>query len=147
MNRKQIQIEVCKALLDTNKRCSGCFINETEFAVTTDGFSAYVLHKSECIFDIERVKTANFKPLFEPNEKDEELQTTKKLFVLGDKTVKKFKTENADIYVDMKILKPFEGFHFYGFSSVGRVIVKDDFGRLVGLFLPVRFSEENLRNE
>lgn len=72
MNKKQIQIEVCKALLDVNGRCCGGFISENEFAVTTDGFKAYVFHKDECIFDIEKVKKWNSKTFLHPmrfNEK------------------------------------------------------------------------------
>ena len=142
MNKKQIQIEVCKALLDVNGRCCGGFISENEFAVTTDGFKAYVFHKDECIFDIEKVKKMEFKNLFASDEKDEEMKLTNKLFKVGERTVEKYETENTEIYVYADVSKHFKGFHFYGASSQTRILVKDDFERLVGLFLPMRFNEK-----
>ncbi len=145
MNRKQMQIEVCKALLDFNKRCCGGFISENEFAVTTDGFKVYVFHKDECIFDIEKVRKFELKNLFAPDEKDEEMKLTNRFFKVGERIVEKYETENAEIYVFADVSKQFKGFHFYGASSQKRILVKDDFGRLVGLFLPMKFNEEYLR--
>lgn len=145
MNKKQIQIEVCKALLDFNKRCCGGFISETEFAVTTDGFTAYVFHKDECIFDIEKIRKEEFKTFFAPDEKDEEMSLTSCLFNLNNRMVEKYKTKNNEIYVFADVSKSFKGFHFFAASSKTRILVKDDFGRLVGLFLPIRFDEKQVQ--
>lgn len=145
MNKKQIQIEVCKALLDFNRRCCGGYLNEEEFAVTTDGFSAFVFHKNECIFDIEKIRKMDFKNLFSDNEEDEEMKPTNELFKVDNRTVEKYKTETNEIYVFADVSKPFKGFHFFTASSQSRILVKDDFGRLVGLFLPMKFSDKYLR--
>ena len=140
-NRKQIQLAVCKALLDKDRRCSGAFINDNEFAVTVDGHCAYVFDKRECIFDISQIRELeSIKTAFVDNEKDAEIRETKELFIVGGKMVEKYENDDVILYAYADVVKQFKGFHFYAFASTGRVLVKDDFGRAVGLFLPMRYD-------
>ena len=145
MNKKQLQLAVCKALVNAS-RCTGAFINEDEFAVTTDGFTAFVFAKNECVFDISKVKISEgVKKAFEGQEADVEIKKTKYLFYGDNRVVEKYTGENLVVYADAKVAKIFEGYRFYASSSTGRVLVKDEFDRLLGLFLPVRFDESEVK--
>lgn len=141
MNIKQLQMTVCKALIE-GKRCSGCFINENEFAVTVDGFTANCFPVTSCVFDIAKVALfETLKPLFEDNDKDVELKQSKKLFYSNGEILEKYVGENLEVYVRQNIAKTYKGFRFFANSPLGRVLVKDEFGRAVGLFLPVIYTE------
>lgn len=145
MNRKQIQLKVCKAMLDPFARCSCAFINEDEIAITTDGFTAFVFYKSECIFDVSKLETSEgVKKAFEKHEADVLIKKTKQLFYSNNKVIEKYTGENLVVYVDAKFAKIFEGNSFYTSSRTDRILVKDNFGRLIGLFLPVRFDESEV---
>lgn len=142
MNRKQIQLKVCKELLDPSRNCAGVFINEEEFAITTDGFTAYVFDIRDCIFDISKVPCKNnLKSYFDEKKTDVEILKTGLMFSKKGQLVEKYKSENFAVYIDSKIAKPYEGYHFFASSEKGRILVKDDFGRLLGLFLPLNFKE------
>ena len=41
MNKKQIQMQICKALIDADRRLCKAKINDDEVMITTDGFSAF----------------------------------------------------------------------------------------------------------
>ena len=143
MNRKQLQLSVCKALLDRNKRCCGTFINDEEFAFTFDGFSAFVFHKDECIFDVSKVrKFETLKMLLQGDEKDIEIKPTKEMFLVNNRVIEKYASDDAtlEVFVYADISKFFKEFHFYAYTPHERILVKDDFGRLVGLFLPMRYN-------
>ena len=145
MNRKQIQLNVCKELLNPSRTCAGVFINEEEFAITTDGFTAYVFDIRDCVFDISKVPCKDkLKLHFEEKKTDVEILKTGLMFSEKGKLIEKYKGVDFAVYVDSKVAKPFEGYHFFASSEKGRILVKDDFGRLLGLFLPVSFkgSEE-----
>ena len=140
MNRKQMQLNVCKALLDGNTRCRGHRINDNEYAVTTDGFTAYVFDIQECIFDVSRITDLPYlTEIFKDDEKDVEIKKSNDLFEWNGKVLEKYTAENTEIYVDSKLSKQFAGFYFFTNSSNTRILVKDSFGRKMGLFLPVRY--------
>lgn len=142
MNRKEIQIAVCKALLDSSKHCAGVFINEDDFAITTDGFTAFVFDKKECVFDISKIKIMEaLKPIFQELETDVELKKANCMFCFRGKTLEKYTGENLVVYVDSKVAKPFKGYRFFASSNTKRILVKDQFDRLLGIFLPVKFDE------
>ena len=142
MNRNQLQLEVCKALLNPLKRCAGAFINEDEFAITTDGFTAFVIPKNECIFDITKVKNFDgIKQVCEDKETDVEIKKTKQLFYGENRIIEKYIGENLVVYADSKVGKIFGGYRFYASSREGRILVKDSFNRLIGLFFPVKYDE------
>ena len=145
MNRKQLQLAVCRELLNASRHCAGAFINDDEFAITTDGFTAFVFAKNECVFDITKVKIQNgLKPYFEEQEADVEIKKTNQFFYSNNRLLKKYTGENFAVYVDEKVAKTFDGYRFYASSSSGRILVKDNFDRLLGLFLPVKFDESEV---
>lgn len=141
MNRKQLQLEVCKALLDINNRCYISELNEHEVAVSTTGYDAVVFDKSEIIFDASKIrKTETLKNVLADSDKDEPIKSTKELFRDCNRTIEKYKGENIEIYVDTSLAKKFSGYKLYANSELGRILAKDQFGRVVGAFLPIRFN-------
>ena len=138
-----MQIEICKSLLDSNRRTGGCRINENEIAVTTDGFSCFVFYVKECIFDREKLPIIEaLKSVCDDNEKDEPIKATGEMFRFGDKWLRKYEGENIELYADVKIASKFEGYNLYAFSELNRVLVKDEFGRKLGVFLPTRYYKK-----
>ena len=109
MNRKQMQLEVCKALLDSSKRLYGTEINEREFAVTTTGFDAFIFDKAECIFDPGQIKRLDsLSGIFEEHNDDVRITETGKMFCDSSKTYKEYKGENLTIYVDVKFANKYK---------------------------------------
>ena len=139
MNRKQLQIEICKCLLDTNSRIIASELNEHEIAVTTTGHDAVVFDKNEIIFDVEKIrKTEALKEVLADHDKDEIVKPTGEMFKASGLILEKLESENLEMYVNSTLLKKFSGYQLYANSSTGRVLAKDEFGRLVGCFLPIR---------
>jgi hypothetical protein len=148
MNRKQLQLEVCKALLDSNKRCYGAAINEKEFAVTTTGYDVFIFDVNECIFDISKIRTSDvLAKVCEDNEKDECIRKTGHLFADHGKIIEKYENEKIIVYVNSEFSKKFfqSGVDFFANSSEGRILVKDQLGRKIGAFLPMRFDEKEVK--
>lgn len=147
MKRKQLQIEVCKALLDsTNRRSYCCKLNENEIAVTTTGFDVFIFDIDEVVFDTSRIKQHDIlSQVCAEHEKDIKISKTKELFVRGNGNIlEKYKGENLVVYVDREISKKFSGsgIDFFAHSPHERILVKDMFGRKIGAFLPVKVVDE-----
>ena len=141
MNRKQLQLEVCKALLDVNSRVIASELNEHEIAVTTTGFDAVVFNKNEIIFDVSKIeKTDVLKGVLADSDKDEVIKPTKELYNDNGKIVEKYKGENIEIYFYASVSKKFKEYELYANSKLGRILAKDQLGRVVGAFLPIRFN-------
>ena len=146
INRKQIQLNVCRALLENNGRCRACKINEKEIAVTIDGYTAYVFGVNECVFDTEKITTAEgLKPFFDDVENDTEITPSNELYNLNGKIVEKYIGQDIEVFVDTEVIKQFKGFKLYANSSRGRILVKDCFDRIIGLCLPMRFNYEDVK--
>ena len=149
MKRRQFQIEVCKALLDSTARRSYCCkLNENELAVTTTGFDVFVFDTNEIVFDASRIKQHDIlSKVCEDHEKDIKISKTKELFARSSGTIiEKYTGENLVIYVDSAISKKFigSGTEFFAHSPHERILVKDMFGRKIGAFLPVKLNEKEL---
>lgn len=142
MNRKQIQLAVCKGLLDQNRRCGGVSLNENEYAVTTDGYSAFVFFKSEVIFDIEKVHLMPaLKTFFDDNEKDVEMKRTKEFKEYAGKLLEKYVGENLEMFADVAIANQFKQCTLFASSPSNRILAKDELGRIVGLYMPTKVFE------
>lgn len=148
MKRRQLQIEVCKALLDStnNRRCYCSRLNEKEIAITTTGFDAFIFNVDECVFDISRITEHKaLSTVCEEHEKDIKISKTTEMFVsLGGKIIEKYKGENLVVYVDSALSKKFNGSgaEFFAHSPRERILVKDMFGRKIGAFLPLNIRDE-----
>ena len=143
MNRKQLQLEVCKALLDVNNRVFASELNEHEIAVTTTGFDVVVFDKNEIVFDASKIrKTETLKKVLSDSDTDEPIKSAKELFKSDDKIYEKYKGENIEIYVNASIAKKFNGFVLFANSEHGRILAKDQLGRTVGAFLPVKYDKK-----
>lgn len=139
MNRKQLQLEVCKALLDVNSRITASELNENEIAVTTTGYDAVVFDKNEIIFDVSKIRKFEvLKYELADHDEDECVKPTGEMFDEHGLIIKKLKGESIELYVNNNYLKKFNGYQFFAKSSTERILAKDEFGRLVGCFLPVR---------
>lgn len=141
MNRKQMQLEVCKALLDSSKRLYGKEINEREFVVTTTGYDAFIFDKAECIFNPVLIERHDgLSELCKEHDDDVIITETGKMFFGRSRTYKEFRRDNLFVYVDVKFANKFKGLNFYAHHPLERILVKDHFGRKIGLFLPVKFN-------
>jgi hypothetical protein len=144
MNRNQLQIEVCKALLNPCAHIAMAEINEEEVAITTNGITCYVFWKKECVFDLTKIRVYEaLKEYFPDNENDVEIKTTGKIFrsSSGD-FIEKFAGDGFVVYVNTKHTKQFSGSHYYTDGALNRILVKDQYGRLMGLFLPMKYEEK-----
>lgn len=143
MNRKQLQLEVCKALLDTNSRIGAVELNEYEIAVTTTGFDVFVFDKNEIIFDASKIREfKSLKEVLADSDKDEVVKPTKELFIDGDYTIEKYKGESVEIYARSSVSKKFKEYTLYANSELGRILAKDQVGRVVGAFCPINFKRK-----
>ena len=139
MNRKTEQLNVCKAMLDSSRNVAYCELPNDTIAVTTDGFSCYVLSKKELIFDLSNLKTADFSSYFERNEKQEHLTYTGIAMECGFKRdmLVKLKGKSFVTYARKSLFDKFKGYNLYSESPRDAIIAIDDLGRKVGFFLPV----------
>lgn len=146
MNRKRLQLDVCRAILENNGRCRACKITDTEIAITIDGYSAYVFDVKECVFDINKIPEAEgIKTLLLPTEEDTEIVPSCELYNLNGKMVQKYTGEKFEIFIDTKILRDFKDFGLYASNPQSRVLVTDNFNRVIGVVLPVRFNVEDVK--
>ncbi len=151
INKKQIQKEICNAMLDGTNRITYAEIENNAIVVTMNGRVAYVLQKSECIFDISKIPTggnsAKLAEVFEPNENDTLLTLTPLTidiitFGIG-KTIRQLTCENFDCFVDTQLLKHFMGCKFYGYGRLDRILIKDDFDCPIAVVMPIRYEPKS----
>ena len=147
MNKKQIQMQICKALIDADRRLCKAKINDDEVMITTDGFSAFVLFEKECVFDLSKIPEKDgIAKYMQTDETDEEVFVTNKKFVsANDVVVGKLKGENHTVYANEKFIKVFGRYHLFANKSNSRIVAKNEFGMAVGMFCPMRFNEDEER--
>lgn len=145
----KIQKEICNAMLNRNARLTCGEIENDTIAVTVNGFAAYALPKSECIFDIKKIPTRNdiqFAKLFERNQNDKLLTVTPLTVDMmngGNKTtLRRLTCEDFDCFVDVRLLKQLEDGNLYGYDRLGRILVQDDFGCPLAVIMPTRYELE-----
>ena len=143
MNRKQLQLEICKALLDGRQRIGGGKINDTEYAFTSDGISCTVFSEKEIIFDTSKVNPLDISQLLEDKANDKEITETGTIFKQSIHTLVELAADNLFIYADPKLCSRFKGYKMFAFEPLGRILVKDDYGQLIGAFLPIRRKDKS----
>lgn len=147
MNRKQIQLEVCKAMLDAKGTMRIGDLGNGFVAVTVNGFIAYAFADNECIFDktkIAHIAPNIFQPLFEREERDEKLTKTPFLVSFGNRIAIKYCCEKFDCYIDEKYYKQLAGLTLYASRSTGRVLAVDEFDCPVAVVMPIKVDEHEL---
>ena len=143
MNRKQLQLEVCKALLNPDCRVFAQKLNDNEYAITTTGYDVVVFDEKEIIFDVSKIRETDvFKNILVEADNDEELKKLPLLYKDSSRTVAKCKAESFEIYFYTNVAKKFDGYTLYANSEHGRILAKDRLGRIVGAFLPIVFHKE-----
>lgn len=142
MYREKIQLEVCKAII-SGKRVAKFTINGNETAVTIDGQKLFVFFNAEIVFDKSKIPEVDFTNILKENEKDVEITETNRMLYQYRKTLREFKNEEAGlfVYLDKGNAEAFKGCKFYAYAPTGRVLVKDDFGNVNGVVMPVRVFE------
>ena len=139
MNRKQIQIEVCKAFLNPNNRVAYSEINAHEIAVTATGFDAFVFDKNEIIFDVSKIrKIETLKSVLADCDTDEPIKPTGEMFKENGKLIAKLTSESFELFADSTLMGKFSEYQLFANSPTERILAKDRFGRLVGCFLPYK---------
>lgn len=138
MNKKQYQLEVCKAMLDHTKYIRGCDIDENTFAVTTDGFECFVFDNSEIIFDKSKIAKSDFRHILSDNKNDIELKQTREMIIQEPFTIVKFEMGSEYIYIKEKYVSQFKGYRLFAYSPLDRVLVKDDFENVIAVIMPFK---------
>lgn len=143
MSLKQIQLEVCKALLN-GSRVNGGAVNENEFAVTIDGCKMFVFSNKEIIFDTSKVTPLNVEKILIENENDVEIVATKNYKETRGMLCREYQSQDGkfSVYIDGRQIKEFTNCLFYGNSPISRVIAKDHYGRICGVVMPVKMNEK-----
>ena len=144
MTNNKIQLEVCKAMLNSNRMLAMSEISDEIIGVTLDGFIAYALNKNECIFNTDKISkehSENMKKIFEPNEEDKLLTATRIVIEDKDCSVRKLTCKDFDCYIKESLYKQVSGFILYGYGSLNRILATDDFGFPRVVVMPRRLSE------
>ena len=142
MNRKKLQLDICKAMLDSNSRLSACLIDEKQIAVSINGFTAYAFYLSECIFNTSQINYSdNLKEVFKDNEKDELISFTGNMRIDKGYQLEEYANENLKVYIKSEFTKNLTHYKFYAYSPINRVLIKDEFERVVGVVAPIRVRD------
>lgn len=125
MTNNKIQLEVCKAMLNSNRMLVMSEISDEIIGVTLDGFIAYALNKNECIFNTDRISkehSENMKKIFEPNEKDKLLTATRIVIEDKDCSVRKLTCEDFRLLHKGKPVQQVSGLNLYGYGNLNRIL-------------------------
>lgn len=150
MINNKIQLEVCKAMLNSNRRLVMAEISDEVIAVTLDGIIAYVFNKNECIFNADKISkehSENMKKIFEPNEKDKLLTATRIVIEEKDCSVRKLTCEDFDCYIKENLYKQVSGLNLYGYGNLNRILATDVFGSPRVVVMPRRLSKSKALEE
>lgn len=146
MNRRKIQLDICRAMLTPQKNLYGARTDNDEYAVT-DGYVAYVFGRDECIFDTNKLAYHDqLAVVLRDKERDIELTRTGRLYD-DRKIVVEFDADGKfQLYANADYVKEFEGYHLFASHQHDRVLVKDDFGKTIGCFMPRRRGDSGNGN-
>ena len=150
MTNNKIQLEVCKAMLNSNRMLAIAEISDEIIGVSLNGFIAYALNKNECIFNTDRISkehSENMKKIFEPNEKDKLLTATRIVIEDKDCSVRKLTCEEFDCYIKENLYKQVSGLNLYGYGNLNRILATDDFGFPRVVVMPRRLSKSKALKE
>ena len=140
MNKKQIQLLICKGMANGDSRLCKAKYGDNEVMISTDGCSAFILFENECIFDLNKIPTKKELIRTVDIKEFEEIKITNRRFVERGLNIVEFKGATKTIYALDKFVKMFDGNQFYTDGCF--VVVKDDWGATIGMFCPMRFKEE-----
>ena len=138
MNKKQFQLDICKALLDGKKTVSGGRISDTEYAITANGYDCVVLSEKEIIFDVSKIRQIDMTQIFSEAENGKELAPTGKLFNESGYLMIELSAGGLLVYVNSVIYNKYKGNKMITRAPLGPIIVKDGFDRLIGVIMPMR---------
>lgn len=140
MNFKKMQIKVCKAMLKPNSRVAFGEVDDNYIAVTTDAVALYVFQKKECIFNPEKIKRKfDVSEILKYRDDDKLLKKTFDMQSIRNayNTVK-FVADDLEVWIKEKYAKNFNGYNFYAYAPLNRVLIKAPSGLLVAAVMPVR---------
>ena len=145
MKLDKMQIEMCKAILSNNEQILGCQFGD-DFCFTFDHISLFVLPQKDIIFDTNKIEKADIAINIIPNKNDEKLIDTHYRYASGKRLLHKYQSISGvlEVYVDGKYIKALEGmgnFNLFGYDSLKRILVKDEFDKVVGAISPYRSPE------
>lgn len=136
MNRRKIQLGLCRALLDSLE-LYGAQINEDEYAVANRHIG-YVFDCKEFVLDTGKIEYSDkIADIFKDREDDVELERTDRLRDCKKAIAVEFDAGGFAVYANLDFVNTFKGCQFYAYSPTGRVLVKDGFGKTIGLFMPM----------
>lgn len=144
MFKNNIQIEVCKALLNESRVC-GTWINENEYAVTIDGVKLYVFNAKEIVFDTSKISQMDkIADIIKDAENDIEIIPTNCIEIYHGIMLRKYEAPatNLVVYIDANNIKPFADAKLYANAPTHRIIAKNHFGVTIGVIMPVAKRDE-----
>lgn len=149
MNRNKYQLEVCKAMLDKNMRLSGWWISNDEYAVSVDGYRAFVFDRQDIVFDTSKIvdRIGNrYKQLLDLSDDDVPLRITYNIRRNSRKGAYMIKLEaedgGFDVWASNTAIQDVEQYRLYAAGPTGRILAVDAMGRAIGVVMPVRVPDK-----
>ena len=151
MNRNKYQLEVCKAMLDKNRMLSGWWISNDEYAISVDGYRAFVFDRQDIVFDTAKIvdRIGNrYKQLFDLSDKDVPLRITCEIRRISKQGIYKIKLEadngSFEMWARNTAIQDVEQYRLYAAGHTGRILAVDAMGRAIGVVMPVRVPDKGL---
>ena len=143
MKYNKAQKEIFEGIIRKYRVC-GFFVDDEHFAVTANGYNAYVFPCCQIAFDIHKVKPyEDFLRIKEVFKEENKLKDTKYFRSLqgGKRLAKVFEGKNGKVFVDQALLTCFDNANYYQDKANSTILV-EEFGEIVGCVLPMRIADE-----
>jgi len=146
MNRKQIQTNLFKAMLNGSERVIMSEINEDEIAFTYDGYRLFVMDSQQMVVDLSKIRKVDaIGKGLEANENDVEIKLVGAV-KLDEKSLKprilEFKANKGDqeltVLLNADLYSDFKDCTLKAYAPNERVLAYDMFGMLIGSIMPLR---------
>lgn len=127
-------------MLKPNSRVAFGEVDDNYIAVTTNAVALYVFQKKECIFNSEKIKRKfDVSEILKCRDDDKLLKKTFDMQSIRNayNTVK-FVADDLEVWIKEKYAKNFNGYNFYAYAPLNRVLIKAPSGLLVAAVMPVR---------
>ena len=121
-----------------------CNYGENTIGVTLDGFVMYFMPEKDFIFDRDKLNHAWIDTTrFISTNGYEDAVRSNELLTFDKKTLAVFKNDNTEVFVDLKLLKPFDSrMSTYKIKDPSSGVLVYENGILVGLVMPTRYNRK-----
>ena len=126
-------------------RVAGCMMPNNMYAVSCDGRILMLLSGKEIVFDVNRLTKFDFSHVFDNVDKSVQICPTKLRLKHDSRTVVRLKPlidTGLEVWVDESFLKQFDGLKLYAYNEAKEVYIKDDYGHVVAVVMPVKVPKK-----